>query len=86
MKKFLTGRKGAASTHTKLAKVQPQGGALQLSKKKAGVFTTLVVATNFITYALFTPGMFMATSSSSSSNQQDELLSLIHISEPTIPY
>lgn len=68
MKKYLQRRRHAEASGTKLAKVRPQGGAVQVSKKKAGVFTTLVLATNFITYALFTPGMFVAAPSASYSN------------------
>ncbi len=75
MKKFLQSSKG--SVGNKLAKARPQGGAIQLSKKKAGVFTTLVVATNFITYALFTPGLFVAAPSASHSHKQESRLYLM---------
>jgi hypothetical protein len=47
----------------KLARPAP-AGSIQVSKKSAGVFSSLVIATNFITYALFTPGMVFAPSSS----------------------
>jgi len=74
MKKYLQSRRHAGTSSTKLAKVRPQKGAVQISRKKAGVFTTMVLATNFITYALFTPGMFVAAPASShQSSQHSEL-------------
>ena len=77
MKKRLLKGKQRANTSTQLAKVRPQSGAIQLSKKKASLFTTLVVATNFITYALFTPGMFVASPDVNHQSQTENRLYLM---------